>query len=203
MKKVINKTFLVLLFFSVFVLNLFCQIYRCPGCSSEIKPGWEECPRCGEDLKNVDWGKLEEKSKQKIPRVGMTNRTSLGINFPGVSFKYVSKELVGAELRYQISSIVQNIALRVYKYFSISKNFTDYVYTGSEFDYVEFSTIDKNISGSGIGGALFVGYEKILFNHLGIGLDTSLVYISIEDKEYKQKDYGVDFVLNININYYF
>lgn len=202
MVKKITKVFLFFLVIFVEVIN--CQIYRCPACSSEIKPSWEECPRCGEDLKNFDWGTLdEEKSKQKPQKVGIMNRTSLGINFPGMSFKYISKELIGAELRYQMSSIVQNIAARVYKYFSLSKNFTDYIYTGGEFDYIEFSTTDKVASGSGIGGALFVGYEKILFNHLGIGVDVSAVYISIEDKKYKQRDYGVDFVLNININYYF
>lgn len=199
MKKAMTFLILILLLISNFC---YSQIYRCSGCSAEIKPGWEECPRCGEDLTKIDWSKLQQEQKEGKKKDGLINRFSVGLNYPGLSFKYISKELIGAEAKVQISNVVKVFGGRIYKYFNISKKF-DFLYIGGEFGYILFTLKDTEIEGEGFCGSLFLGYEKVLFRHLGLSLDIGPVYTSIQDKEYKQKDQGFDFVLNIGLNFYF
>lgn len=201
MKNMLRIMIIVLSIFLFFNLG-FCKKYRCGVCSAEVKPEWEECPRCA-STEFVEVEETEKSEQQKSSSSIIENKVALGINYPGLSFKYVFNKMVSAEIKILASEICKVFCLRISKYFWLSKTSNLFLYTGGETGYVYFKTKDETVEGDGVVGNIFCGIEKFLWKHFSVGIDIGPTMVYIKDKNYEQTEQSFDFVVNLGINIYF
>jgi len=202
MKNIRQVIIIVLSVFLFFSLG-FCKKYRCGVCSAEVKPEWKECPRCG-STEFIEVEETEQKEQQKnVSASIIENKVALGINYPGLSIKYVFNKMVSAEIKMQLSEISKVFCLRFNKYFWLSKTSNLFLYTGIESGYVYFKTKDEIVEGDGFVSNIFCGIEKFLFKHFSVGMDIGPNIVYIKDKNYEQIEQSFDFVLNLGFNIYF
>ena len=123
----------------------------------------------------------------------------INVNYPGLGIKYGLNKKVVVELKVQFGKDVFVIGPRFY--YSLSPWGKTIVYGGVEGDYLTFeSEISK---GSGFVFLGFAGLEYFVSPNVGLSVDFGPAYVNLKDKETKEKESGVDLVVNIGLTYYF
>jgi hypothetical protein len=122
-------------------------------------------------------------------------RIGVGVNYPGVSVKYLASPWA-VEAKGQFGSGITVIGPRGYYYFPKKPG----LFAGCEIDYLSF---DGDVS-KGTGYALegFIGYKHFLSPNFALSADFGPGQISLKDKETKETESGIEFVANIGLTYY-
>ncbi len=127
-------------------------------------------------------------------------RMGVGVNYPGVGFRYLVSDKVGIELKAQTESNILVGGLRGYYYF-LKNNLSRYaLFGGLEADYTSFK--GSYSEGTGFAGELFVGGEYFFANNFSLQVDLGPAMISLNDKETSESVSGLEYVVNFGINYY-
>jgi len=136
---------------------------------------------------------------QKAGANDLTKKWGIGLNYPGISAKYGISPKFAVELRGQFGKDIFVVGPRGYYNFNPMSRYV--LYSGLEVDYVNFKG-DKS-SGWGVAGDAFAGLEFFVIEHLGLNVDIGPAYISLKDSDTSEKEDGVEWVINVGVNYYF
>jgi predicted negative regulator of RcsB-dependent stress response len=123
----------------------------------------------------------------------------LGITggYPYLGLKYNFSDAISGEARYATGSGVKVYAGRFYWNFSRYDKLS--LFTGPEFGYVNFNTYD--MKGSGYETGVMLGMEYFITPGFSFMMDFTPVVIGLKSDNYKVS--GVEFVLNLGLNFYF
>ena len=117
--------------------------------------------------------------------------------YPYLGLKYNFSDKISGEARYATGSGVNVYAGRFYW------NFIRYdklsLFTGPEFGYVNFNTYD--MKGTGYETGVMLGMEYFITPGFSFMMDFTPVVIGLKSDDYKVS--GVEFVLNLGLNFYF
>jgi hypothetical protein len=143
---------------------------------------------------------VEEVMPVKIREKPAQGRIGIGINYPGVSIKYLNlPSKCAVELKGQFGDDIVVVGPRGYYYFSSAGKVK--LFGGLEADYISFK--GDNSEGSGLAGEVFIGGEYFATTNLTIELDFGPAYISLKDSDTKEEESVVEYVVNAGIIYYF
>jgi len=134
-----------------------------------------------------------------LPALCFAKEWGVGVNYPGLGVKCSLDKKNAVELRTQFGEDVFVMGPRFYH--SISSMGKTVVYGGGEVDYLTFKgAVTK---GSGFVFLGFAGLEYPVSPNVGLSVDFGPAYISLKDKGTKEKESGIDLVVNIGLTYYF
>jgi hypothetical protein len=123
----------------------------------------------------------------------------LGLNYPGFGLKYFLSNDYALEAKAQFQDGNDLGGLRLYRYFRPDSKM--FLFLGVESDYVRFKgDLSK---GSGYFGEVFAGIEYFMSSHFALSMDAGPAYVSLKDQNYSLSASGMEYVLNVGINYYF
>ena len=122
-------------------------------------------------------------------------KIGVGVNYPGLSVKYLAKPWA-VEAKGQFGSGITVIGSRGYYYFPQKPGF----FAGGEIDYISFDGNPSKGSGYALEG--FIGYEHFVSPNFAISADFGPAHISLKDTETKLTESGIEFVTNIGLTYY-
>lgn len=126
-------------------------------------------------------------------------KSAIGLNYPGFGIRYFLSDNFAIEGRGQFTKDIVVGGLRSYYYFKLESKVL--LFGGLEADFVSFKG-DKS-KGTGFAGELFVGGEYFFAEKLSLQMDIGPAFISLKDKDTSISESGVEFVVNLGINYYF
>jgi hypothetical protein len=129
----------------------------------------------------------------------IAKRWGVGLNYPGLSVKYGINEKNALELKSQFGEGIFVIGPRYYYNFNPKDKAV--IFLGGEVAYISFKGDESEGSGFCVGG--FVGGEYFVNKNFAVSMDIGPVYITLKDKDTSLDESGVDFVLNLGLNYYF
>lgn len=123
-------------------------------------------------------------------------KMSVGLNYPGAGIKLLIGDAF-LEGRIQSDKDLAVLGVRYYRYLPTN----DSIFWGVELNYQTFS---GSIS-DGTGYALepFVGYELFFAKGLALEFDIGPALIAMSDRNSSTGIFGVEYVFNSGINYYF
>ena len=141
-----------------------------------------------------------ESSTSKYGSTFHALRQSFG--FPYLGAKYGISQNVTSEFRINFDGGVGIVSGRAYYNFLNKEKFI--IYSGLEAGYTFFNNVE-DLKGSGFLGSLFVGGEYFLLKNLSLGGDFGPSYISLSSEESGKKFTidGLEWIINISVNYYF
>ena len=122
-----------------------------------------------------------------------------GLNYPGLGFKYFLSDDYALEVKGQGQNGDDVAGLRGYRYFRPDSKV--FLFVGVEADYVRFRGAVGQ--GSGYGGEVFGGAEYFVAAHVGVQADIGPAYVSLRDAATALSADGIEYVMNVGINYYF
>jgi len=127
------------------------------------------------------------------------NAGELGITagYPYLGGKYNFSDKISAEARYATGSGINVYVGRFYWNFSRYDKLS--LFTGPEFGYVNFNTYD--MKGTGYETGVMLGMEYFITPGFSFMMDFVPVVIGLKSDNYKVS--GVEFVLNLGLNFYF
>lgn len=133
-----------------------------------------------------------------IPSLGFAQyekKMGVGLNYPGLSFKYFLIENIAVEPKVQFGDDIFVGGLRGNYYFS------DLVYSGLEMAYI---TYKGDVSeGSGMAVSPYCGIEIGATKNITLQFDIGPVFIHLSDKNYNVTGDYFQIMGNIGFNYYF
>lgn len=132
-------------------------------------------------------------------RAGEPRTWALGLNYPGASLRLHLNERYALEGRFQAESGVWAGGFRGYRYFSPAGRV--HPFAGLEGDYVGFKEGDAK--GSGLAGIAFAGGEYFFAPRLSAQLDVGAGWLGLKDDATSLTDGGLEFVVNVGVNWYF
>lgn len=129
----------------------------------------------------------------------LEDRLGVEINFPGIGIKYGLAAYHTLELKSQFGEGIFVLGSRYHYNYNPQDKLV--LLGGVEFDYIGF----KGASSEGIGLAVgaFIGGEYFITSNISGGIDIGPTYITLQDKDTKETESGIDFILNISLAYYF
>lgn len=127
-------------------------------------------------------------------------RMNIGLNYPGISFRYGIGERVAVEIKGQFDGEISVIGPRIYYYFT---GLTDgiVIFTGLENDVIFFTGDDSK--GKGLCEELFIGAEYFINKKLSLGADIGQALILLSDDDTDESEFTTQSIVNISVNYYF
>ncbi len=129
----------------------------------------------------------------------LTHTMGIGSGYPYFSLKYGFSPRWSAELRGAFGSGISVYGGRLYHNLNPEKRTV--IYFGGEVDYVGFD-VDE-VAGNGFIGLVFVGGEHFITKKLTLNLDIGPVYTKLTDTGSDISVSGIDWVVNIGVNFYF
>ncbi len=150
------------------------------------------------------WMRPEEKAKIEKERrrrwraehpVELAQRTSIGLNWPGISVKYWGPS-ASLEARAQFDKGVNAFGIRYCSRLSRTYSFVSYL--GGEIDYIKFKS--DMTSGNGFAFYGLLGGELFFTRHIAFTLDFGPAYITIGDEDYSVGN--IHFIVNLGLNFY-
>ena len=124
---------------------------------------------------------------------------AVGLNYPGAAIRYFLNDALTIEARGQFAEDIIAGGLRSCYYFSTDSELL--FFGGLEGDFVSFTGDESE--GTGFAGELLVGSEYFFTEKLSLQADAGPAWVAIEDKDTSVTDSGVEFVINLGINFYF
>jgi len=121
------------------------------------------------------------------------SRFALGLGYPYFLVRYNP-----VELKYATGDGINVFAGRLYLNFYEGSRIK--AFTGIEGGYIKFNTF--NIRGTGYEGAVFIGGEYFITEHITLAMDLSPTYIGLKSTDNDKAD-GYELVANAAIYYYF
>lgn len=122
----------------------------------------------------------------------------IGLNYPGLSIRYAANKKFTFEIKGQLDEEILVAGTRFYYYFA--SIFGVYPLLGIEGDYIFYK---GDISeGMGFVAELFSGVEIFVLKNLSLQVDIGPAFIMLSDKNYKKSVVGVEFIINLGINWY-
>jgi len=126
------------------------------------------------------------------------HKMGLGLNYPGISFKYLFSGAAAAEIRYQTTGNIHIGGVRAYYYFKQYDVLK--LFAGGELSYIYFK---GDVSeGSGMAGAVLAGGEYFFRDQMSFQADIGPAYILLGDRDTEVSLAGIEIVLNLGVNYY-
>lgn len=125
-------------------------------------------------------------------------RAALGLNYPGVSFKYPLGAFYAAEFKAQSAGGVTLAGVRFYRFFAPSGGVIPLL--GLEADYLSYKGSDSKGSGMALG--LAAGGETFLSKNLSLQLDFGPALIMVKDGGTGLSASGLEYVVNLGVNLY-
>jgi len=129
----------------------------------------------------------------------LTHTIGIGSGYPYFSLKYGLSPRWSFELRGAFGSGISVYGARLYHNLNPEKRTV--IYFGGEVDYVGFD-VDE-VAGNGFIGLVFVGGEHFITKKLTLNLDIGPVYTNLMDTDSDISVSGMDWVVNIGVNFYF
>lgn len=125
---------------------------------------------------------------------------SAGLNYPGISLRYGVSPRGVLELKIQSLPGLTVIGPRYYCF--LSEKVTRFnPYYGFELDVIPFSgTISR---GTGYAGEAFIGVNEYFSKKIFLGIDIGPAYVYLSDLDTLESAAGLDFVMNLSLNYVF
>jgi len=123
----------------------------------------------------------------------------IALNYPGLGIKYFLSNKIAVELKGQNETDIFVSGLRGYYYFNPKAKYL--LFTGLEADFISFK--GKVSEGNGLATELFIGGEYFFIKNLSLQLDLGPTLISIQDKQTSESVSGIEYIVNLGINYYF
>ena len=123
----------------------------------------------------------------------------LGLNYPGLGVRYFLTDQYSLEAKAQIEKDTSVGGLRAYRYFSAISGILPFA--GLEADYISFK--GDGVKGSGFAGSAFLGGEFFFARSFSAQFDFGPSYIQLKDKKSSLSVSGIEYVMNIGLNYYF
>jgi hypothetical protein len=131
---------------------------------------------------------------------GMQGCVAVGLNYPGLSFRYGMTPKLILEGRYETSEDVSLYGPRGY-----------YVLSGTPEKVITFAGLEGDIvsfKGDGSEGygtvlSVFYGIEYFINRTLSLQCDFGPAFVSLSDNNSGISQTSVEFVVNLGINYYF
>lgn len=129
------------------------------------------------------------------PVLAGQHQVALGVNYPGLSFKYFPKSNLSLEPKVQFGNEVFAAGLRCNYYFSRA------IYSGAELSFVTFE--GELSEGAGMAVTLYGGLEIFTTDSISLQLDIGPTLLFLSDKNWDVSGSYFDILGNIGINYYF
>jgi len=127
-------------------------------------------------------------------------KVNIGLNYPGVSFRYGLGEKLAIEIKGQFDSDITVIGPRVCYYFS-SLTYGIVIFTGLESNVIFFKGDESE--GKGLAEEVFLGAEYFINKKLSLSCDTGPALIILSDNDTYESDLTTQIIVNISVNYYF
>lgn len=127
-------------------------------------------------------------------------KMNIGLNYPGVSFRYGLGERLAVEIKGQFDSDITIIGPRVYYYFGNLIGNID-IFAGMENDVIFFKGDESK--GKGLAQVVFIGVEYFINKKLSLGADIGQALILLSDDDTNESEFTTQSIVNISINYYF
>lgn len=127
-----------------------------------------------------------------------SHRFAVGVNYPGVSFKYLYSEKLVPEFRFQMLDKIKIPGIR--GNYILSRNNKIHLLTGLEADAILFT--GEESEGLGFAVEIFGGVEYFVAKKLSLQMDLGPAWIYLNDKETSVNINALEFILNSGINYY-
>ena len=127
----------------------------------------------------------------------LKGRFGVGLNWPGVQFRYCFNDSFLAEAKAQFSS--NNILVGGRGCFLLNEipgNCSIIPYVGGEYNWV----LSQYTTGGYVTGG-FIGAEALVTNHIGISGDAGLYYVNVWSPYGGIDDWGL--IFNVGLTYYF
>jgi hypothetical protein len=132
------------------------------------------------------------------PAAGVFN---LDLNYPGAAVRYFPAAGQGLELFGQDQDRIFTGGLRYYYYPAALARAALCPYMAAEADFTSFK--GRYSKGTGMGGGLYGGAEYFLSRRFSVQTDIGALYLSLQDKKTSLGESGLEFVLNLGVNFYF
>jgi len=126
-------------------------------------------------------------------------KIGVDVNYPGLGVRYFFTDKISEGLKGQFEKDIGVYGLRGYYYFKPGEKLS--LLSGLECDYVSFEGDESE--GSGFAVELFVGGEYFFAKNISLQMDMGPAFIALNDKDTDESVGGVEYVVNIGINYYF
>lgn len=126
---------------------------------------------------------------------------NLSLNYPGAAVRYFLADGKALELLGQGQDKVFVGGLRYYLFPASLRKGALRPYLAAEADYLGFK--GSYAKGTGWGGGLYGGTEYHLNRAFSVQADLGAMYISVKDKDTSLIESGLEFVINLGVNYYF
>jgi len=147
-----------------------------------------------------------------VHSAGLPGRMDVGLNYPGVTFRYGLTSKIALQGKAQFGSGVTVIGPRAYYYLSsheyerVAFEYTSVkervdFYVGPELDLIIFEGDES--SGMGFAAGAFGGFEYYFIRNMTFGMDMGPVIVSIVDSDTKESVTSFNIILNAALNYYF
>lgn len=122
-------------------------------------------------------------------------KLGVGLGFPFACIRYKFIPEIAGEFRYAAGEGINVTGGRLYWNFPIK---TLSIFTGVEYGFVSFSTLD--ISGTGSEASLFIGGEYFLADKFSFHMDLGPSFIALKNENASVD--GIEWVTNIALYYY-
>ncbi len=126
---------------------------------------------------------------------------AVGLNYPGLSLRYCLTDKYAAELRGQFDDNGSVVGARVNRFFGARKEQKLCYLLGVEGDIVNYKGVVS--TGKGFAGEVYFGGEYYFVKNMSFLMDFGPAMIVLEDNSTQTSVNGIEFVVNIGINYYF
>lgn len=126
---------------------------------------------------------------------------NLSLNYPGAAVRYFLADGKALELLGQGQDHVFVGGLRYYLFPASLRKGALSPYVAAEADYLGFK--GSYAKGTGWGGGLYGGTEYHLNRAFSVQADLGAMYVSVKDKDTSLIESGLEFVINLGVNYYF
>ncbi len=126
-------------------------------------------------------------------------KVGVGLGYSYMSLKYGLSNKISLEGRYTFDIGINLYGGRLY--YNFNPQGKGVIYTGIQFDYIDFYIDD--ISGTGFGGLAFLGLEYFLSKTLTLAIELGPTYTKLADATYSNVNKeSIDWVINTGINIY-
>ena len=135
----------------------------------------------------------------------LNHKFGVGLGWPYLSFKYCFHQNWAIEARGAYEDEIGVYGMRTYYNFNHYKK--GLLFTGLGIDYVGFVLpVDdggKKVDGEGYAFSLFIGGEYFINQRFALSADIGTAYIGLNEDEFDLTVSGIEFVVNLGVNFYF
>ena len=133
------------------------------------------------------------------------HRFGIGLGWPYLSFKYGFHQKWAIEARGAYEDEIGAYGMR--GYYNLNHYKKGLLFTGLGIDYVEFvlpaDEREEKVDGEGYVCSFFVGGEYFINRRFALSADIGPAYVGLTEDEFDLSVSGIEFIVNLGVNFYF